>query len=117
MSEIQGKKAKPYCKQLHYSLSGDRGTLEDVAWFVQVSDLHISRFAAEQMPLYGDKVADFRAFTERVLKPLKPKVLILTGDLVDAKSKNMQGRQYEEEWKVGADPTFPPRGGRIIKQE
>ena len=65
------------------------------------------------MPLYGDKVADFRAFTERVLKQLKPKILILTGDLVDAKSKNMQGRQYEEEWKVGADPSLPPRGGRI----
>ncbi len=35
--------------------SGGDG-LEGVTWFVQVSDLHFSRFAAEQLPKFGDKV-------------------------------------------------------------
>ena len=83
-------------------LAGEEGTLKDVAWFVQVSDLHISRFAAEQMSQYGDKQADFRAFAERVIKPLQPKTLVLTGDLVDAKTQLMQGQQYDDEWQVGA---------------
>lgn len=69
---------------------------------MQVSDLHLSRFAAEQLPQYGDKHGDFRAFTERVLKPLKPGTLVLTGDLVDAKTREMQGQQFEDEWQVSA---------------
>lgn len=88
------------------TLAGEEGTLKGVAWFVQASDLHLSRFAAEQMPQYGDKQADFRAFAECVLKPLQPKALLLTGDLVDAKTQRMQGQQYEDEWQVGAKQSW-----------
>ena len=76
---------------------------------MQVSDLHLSRYAAEQLPQFGDKAADLREFAERVLKPLNPKALILTGDLVDAKSRQMQGGQFEDEWQVSAAALAPLR--------
>lgn len=31
--------------------------VDGVAWFVQVSDLHLSRFATQQLPKFGDKVS------------------------------------------------------------
>ncbi len=130
--------------------------MEGVAWFVQVSDLHFSRFANEQEQLakFGNKVRrttsassigslktpclcgslwsiqsqrtagapalrtnqsarkiltrllagpqeeDFRELTARVLAPLRPQALVITGDLADSKTREARGQQFEEEWQV-----------------
>lgn len=39
-------------------------------------------------------------FAEKVLQYMKPRAIILGGDLVDAKTLQMQGRQYRQEWEV-----------------
>lgn len=71
-----------------------------LAWFVQVSDIHLSRFAREQMPQFGDKEGDFGHFASEILRPLAPGALVLTGDLVDGKTRLMRGAQDEGEWQV-----------------
>lgn len=72
-----------------------------LAWFVQVSDIHLSRLAREQMPVFGDKEGDFGHFASSILQPMVPGALVLTGDLVDGKTKLLRGAQDEGEWKVG----------------
>jgi hypothetical protein len=72
-----------------------------VAWFVQVSDIHLSRYAVEQMPQFGDKEGDWGYFASNILRPLAPGALLLTGDLVDGKTKLMRGAQDAGEWQVG----------------
>lgn len=71
-----------------------------LAWFVQVSDTHLSRYAAQQMPQFGDKGGDWGHFASKILRPLAPGALVLTGDLVDGKTKLLRGAQDEGEWKV-----------------
>jgi hypothetical protein len=67
-----------------------------VAWAVQVSDLHISGF--KHLAIAPDLVA----FGESVLAALRPSALLLTGDLVDAKTASQEGsQQYPQEWQVG----------------
>ena len=39
-------------------------------------------------------------FAGKVLQQLQPGAIITTGDLVDAKTLYLQGRQYQEEWEV-----------------
>jgi hypothetical protein len=71
-----------------------------LAWFVQVSDIHLSRYAQQQMPQFGDKEGDWGYFASNVLHHLAPGALVLTGDLVDGKTKLMRGSQDAGEWKV-----------------
>ena len=71
-----------------------------LAWFVQVSDIHLSRYAEQQMPKFGDKEGDWGYFASNILRPLAPGALVLTGDLVDGKTKLMRGAQDAGEWQV-----------------
>lgn len=71
-----------------------------VAWFVQVSDIHLSRYAVQQLPQFGDKEGDWGYFASNVLRHLSPGALLLTGDLVDGKTKLMRGAQDAGEWQV-----------------
>lgn len=148
--------------------------LDGVAWFVQISDLHLSKYdhLPERQKLYGDKLGDLRCpslstrlagsplygsprltssglitqqglkarlpscakhaslcapqkpllcgdltrtgvqtadkreygcrtFARTVLSGLQPGALLITGDLIDAKSRLGRGQQWEEEWQVG----------------
>ena len=47
-----------------------------------------------------EQEGDFRELTARVIAPLRPKALIVTGDLVDSKTSESRGQQFEEEWQV-----------------
>ncbi|KAF6250932.1 hypothetical protein COO60DRAFT_708840 [Scenedesmus sp. NREL 46B-D3] len=57
-------------------LAGNSGA---VAWFVQLSDLHISKW------VHPEILPDLAAFGQQVLTSVKPGAVLITGDLVDAK--------------------------------
>ena len=88
--------------------------IDDVAWFVQVSDLHFSIF------MDPDRPRDFVDLCSSVIKTtINPQAVILTGDLTDAKAKDKLGsRQFEAEWKlyretVEACGAFDPKGSPL----
>ena len=63
-------------------------------WFVQLSDIHISKFYD---PGRGK---DLAAFCRDWLPVIRPKVVLVTGDLTDAKDRRFIGsEQFIEEWK------------------
>ena len=63
-------------------------------WFVQLSDIHISQFWDP------GRQADLRRFCLEWLPVIRPKVVLVTGDLTDAKDVDFVGsEQYPEEWK------------------
>lgn len=60
--------------------------------------MHISIF---QEP---ERAEDLRQFVTRTLDTIKPKVVLASGDLTDAKDIDHLGsRQYEQEWKIYGD--------------
>jgi len=66
---------------------------DNLVHFVQVSDIHISTHHAEQ------RTNDFHIFCSETLKQINPEVVIITGDLTDAKSENkLDSVQYQAEW-------------------
>jgi len=60
---------------------------------LQISDIHISKY-------YDLKRGpDLREFCSKNLEIIKPEVVLVTGDLTDAKHKNLFGsKQYFDEW-------------------
>uniref|UniRef100_T1IQP5 AD domain-containing protein n=1 Tax=Strigamia maritima TaxID=126957 RepID=T1IQP5_STRMM len=70
-------------------------TLGHTIWFLQISDLHLSKFADSK------RVQQLREFCNRVVKTIKPSLVLATGDLTDAKTGDLHGsQQYIEEWKT-----------------
>ncbi|KAM3229658.1 hypothetical protein ACQJBY_060467 [Aegilops geniculata] len=64
----------------------------DVAWLVQVSDLHISAY-------HPDRAADLVNLLGTALRTIRPHLLLVSGDITDAKnSKRTTSRQDEDEW-------------------
>ncbi|CAA6664309.1 unnamed protein product [Spirodela intermedia] len=64
----------------------------DVAWVVQVSDLHLSAYD-------HDRARDLEPLLGPALRVVRPSFLIVTGDLTDAKNKERTStRQDELEW-------------------
>ncbi|OCT68573.1 transmembrane protein 62 [Xenopus laevis] len=78
----------------------DRGPLpgselNNLFWAVQVTDIHVSKF------LDPERVTEFEAFCMESLPVINPVLVLATGDLTDAKTKDRLGSdQYEDEWKV-----------------
>lgn len=69
------------------------GTEQHLAWFVQVSDLHIS--------IYQDpsRIKELEVFTSELLPLIKPRVVVASGDLTDGKNSDYMGsKQNEDEW-------------------
>ncbi|XP_071454329.1 transmembrane protein 62-like [Hetaerina americana] len=65
----------------------------NLIWFLQISDIHISIF--HDMT----RLSEFKDFCDITVSAIKPTVVIASGDLTDAKSENNMGsRQYVEEW-------------------
>uniref|UniRef100_A0A0E0Q6K2 Uncharacterized protein n=1 Tax=Oryza rufipogon TaxID=4529 RepID=A0A0E0Q6K2_ORYRU len=68
------------------------GEPRSVVWAVQLSDLHLSAF-------HPERAADFRRHVGGALAMVNPSLVLITGDLTDAKSKDLlSSRQEKSEW-------------------
>lgn len=70
---------------------------DHVSWVIQLSDLHINKY------VHHDIVPDLVHFGTHVVTKVKPGAILITGDLVDAKTKPEGSAQNEEEWQVNED--------------
>ncbi|CAH9109797.1 unnamed protein product [Cuscuta epithymum] len=69
-----------------------KGGPDDVAWVVQLSDLHFSIH-------HPERAHDFKAIVGPTLAMVNPSLVFITGDLTDGKSKDLLTmKQDEAEW-------------------
>ncbi|KAI5055933.1 hypothetical protein GOP47_0029454 [Adiantum capillus-veneris] len=90
--------ASPCCSSLHSVLCDGRevlhvdGRRDAIVWVVQLTDLHISSY-------HPDRASSLQTLMGPLLALINPSLVLITGDLTDAKSKDLTSRrQDEKEW-------------------
>ncbi|URE35408.1 Ser Thr protein phosphatase family protein [Musa troglodytarum] len=82
---VGGEGAEPVARE-SFPIDGD------VAWVVQVSDLHLSTY-------HPDRADDLVHLLAPALRAIRPSLLVITGDITDAKNKRRTTtRQDISEW-------------------
>ncbi|RRT45034.1 hypothetical protein B296_00034112 [Ensete ventricosum] len=82
---VGGEGAEPVARE-SFPIDGD------VAWLVQVSDLHLSSY-------HPDRADDLVRLLAPALRAIRPSLLLITGDITDAKNKRRTStRQDISEW-------------------
>ncbi|XP_063418697.1 transmembrane protein 62-like [Mytilus trossulus] len=76
-------------------LTDPTSELTNLFWFVQVTDIHISKFSA------FSRAPDLKKFCLTHITNIRPDFVIVSGDLTDAKYADKRGsKQFIEEWKL-----------------
>ncbi|KAL7061410.1 hypothetical protein AAHC03_0304 [Spirometra sp. Aus1] len=74
------------------------GSFDRVFWFMQVSDIHISKFSD------SERGADLFKLCSTYIPVILPDLVMVSGDITDAKLQNRAGSmQFSEEWTVYDD--------------
>ncbi|KAG8035777.1 hypothetical protein G9C98_001433 [Cotesia typhae] len=67
---------------------------DHLMWFLQISDIHISVFKDYS------RITEFKEFCDITVRTIKPAVVLASGDLTDAKTKDAMGsKQILDEWE------------------
>ena len=67
--------------------------LDGLVWFIHLSDIHVSKFYDQ------GRISDLDTFCRKNIDVVKPEVVLVTGDLTDAKLEDRRGsKQFDEEW-------------------
>ncbi|KAH0539902.1 transmembrane protein 62-like [Cotesia glomerata] len=67
---------------------------DHLMWFLQISDIHISIFKDYS------RITEFKEFCDITVRTIKPAVVLASGDLTDAKTKDAMGsKQILDEWE------------------